>query len=243
MNSTISPEEVEKFSAIADQWWDPNGKFKPLHEFNPLRLTYIRNHIEAHFNTPLKDLKLLDIGCGGGLLSEPMARLGLQVTGVDASEKNIKTASVHAEKSNLNINYIASTAETLAIERPEYFDIILNMEVIEHVADTQLFIDSCLKMLKPNGIMVIATLNRTVKSYIFAIVGAEYILRWLPIGTHEWEKFLKPSEINNLCGNQAKRIDIKGANFNILNKTWSQSPDTDVNYMAVYEKNIQTTDC
>jgi 2-polyprenyl-6-hydroxyphenyl methylase/3-demethylubiquinone-9 3-methyltransferase len=236
MKTTISPNEVEKFSAIANEWWNPNGKFKPLHLFNPLRLSFIREHIEKHFDKPLSDLKLLDIGCGGGLLSEPMARLGFQVTGVDASEKNIKTALVHAEQSDLKINYLVNNAETLVQEHQEYFDIILNMEVIEHVADTQLFIDSCLKMLKPNGLMFIATLNRTVKSYLLAIIGAEYLLRWLPIGTHEWHKFLKPSEIHNLIGNNAQRIDLTGASFNLFNSTWSTSHDCDVNYLMVYKK-------
>jgi len=236
MNTTILPEEIEKFSKIADEWWDPNGKFKPLHQFNPLRLTYIRQHIEAHFQTPFQELSVLDIGCGGGLLSEPMARLGFQVTAVDASEKNIKTATIHAAQSDLKINYLATTAEDLSQEKTESFDIILNMEVIEHVANPQLFIDSCLKMLKPNGIMFVATLNRTLKSYAFAIVGAEYVLRWLPVGTHDWDKFLKPFEIDDLCEPTAKRIDLAGANFNIFNQTWTQSHDTSVNYMAIYQK-------
>lgn len=235
MTTTISPEEVKKFSAIADEWWDPNGKFKPLHQFNPLRLGYIRQQIEQKYQS-IQGVKLLDIGCGGGLLSEPMAKLGIQVTGVDASEKNIKTALTHAQNNNINIEYLTSTAEDLAIERPEYYDVILNMEVIEHVADTQLFMDSCLKMLKPNGIMIVATLNRTLKSYLFAIIGAEYVLRWLPVGTHQWEKFLKPQEIDALCHNKAQRIDLVGANFNPITQQWSQSSSVDVNYMMVFEK-------
>lgn len=236
MKTTISPNEIDKFSAIADEWWDPAGKFKPLHQFNPLRLGYIRNHIEQKFQS-IENIKLLDIGCGGGLLSEPMANLGAAVTGVDASERNIKTAMTHAEKSDLQIEYLVSTAETLAEKRPEYYDVILNMEVIEHVADTKLFMVSCLKMLKPGGIMVVATLNRTLKSYLFAIIGAEYVLRWLPIGTHQWDKFLKPHEIDSLCTHASNRIDIVGANFNPITQAWSQSDNVDINYMMVYEKN------
>lgn len=235
MKTTISPDEVEKFSRIADEWWDMNGKFKPLHAFNPLRLTYIRNHIEAKIGT-VKGIKLLDIGCGGGLLSEPMTRMGAVVTGADASEHNIKTATLHAEKNNLNIEYLATTAEDLANERPNYYDVILNMEVIEHVADTQLFIDSCFKMLKPQGIMIIATLNRTLKSYMFAIIGAEYILRWLPVGTHDWQKFITPNELNNLCQNHATLVHSAGASFNPISRQWSQTQDLTVNYMTVYEK-------
>jgi 2-polyprenyl-6-hydroxyphenyl methylase / 3-demethylubiquinone-9 3-methyltransferase len=236
MQTTISPDEVDKFSRIADEWWDINGKFKPLHLFNPLRLTYIRNQIEKHFGG-IHQIKLLDIGCGGGLLSEPLARIGAKVTGADASEKNIKTAMLHSEKNNLSIEYLVTTAESLAQERPAYYDVIINMEVIEHVADTQLFIDSCFKMLKPNGIMVIATLNRTLKSYLFAIIGAEYILRWLPVGTHDWQKFLTPDEIHALCHHHAKRLDIAGASFNPINQQWSKTNDLTVNYMTVYEKN------
>jgi 2-polyprenyl-6-hydroxyphenyl methylase/3-demethylubiquinone-9 3-methyltransferase len=236
MKTTILPDEIEKFSRIADEWWDLNGKFKPLHSFNPLRLNYIRNHIETKMGN-VNNIQLLDIGCGGGLLSEPMARMGANVTGADASEKNIKTAMIHAEKNHLNIEYLTTTAEALSAERPNFYDVILNMEVIEHVADTQLFIDSCFKMLKPNGIMVIATLNRTLKSYMFAIIGAEYVLRWLPIGTHDWQKFLKPSEINLLCQNHANRLDIAGASFNPVTGKWSQTNDLNVNYMCVYEKN------
>ena len=235
MKTTIAPDEIEKFSRIANEWWDLNGKFKPLHRFNPLRLNYIRDHIEAQIGT-VKDIKLLDIGCGGGLLSEPMTRMGAIVTGADASENNIKTASLHAEKNALNIEYLVTTAEDLSTLRPEYYDVILNMEVIEHVADTQLFIESCFKMLKPKGIMIIATLNRTLKSYMFAIIGAEYVLRWLPIGTHDWQKFLNPNEIDNLCKSFAQRLDIAGASFNPINQTWSKTTDVSVNYMCVYEK-------
>lgn len=236
MHTTILPEEVEKFSKIADQWWDLNGKFKPLHSFNPLRLNYIRSHIEAKMGT-VQNIKLLDIGCGGGLLCEPMTRMGAIVTGADASEKNIKTAMIHAEQNGLNIEYLTTTAEELSVQRPEFYDVILNMEVIEHVGDTQLFIDSCFKMLKPNGIMVIATLNRTLKSYMFAIIGAEYVLRWLPVGTHDWQKFLSPVQVNDLCKNHAIRTDIAGASFNPLSGKWSQTNDLSVNYLSVYEKN------
>jgi 2-polyprenyl-6-hydroxyphenyl methylase / 3-demethylubiquinone-9 3-methyltransferase len=235
MQTTISPDEVDKFSRIADEWWDINGKFKPLHLFNPLRLTYIRNQIENHLGS-VNHIKLLDIGCGGGLLSEPLARMGAMVTGADASENNIKTAMLHSKQNNLSIEYLVTTAESLALERPAYYDVILNMEVIEHVADTTLFIDSCFKMLKPNGIMIIATLNRTLKSYLFAIIGAEYVLRWLPIGTHDWQKFLTPDEIHTLCHHHAHRLDIAGASFNPINQQWSKTNDLNVNYMTVYEK-------
>lgn len=236
MKTTISPQEIDKFSRIADEWWDLNGKFKPLHAFNPIRLHYIRHHIEAKMNN-LNGLNVLDIGCGGGLLCEPMARLGVNVTGADASEKNIKTAMLHAEKSGLNIDYLVTSAEEVAVERPAFYDVILNMEVIEHVADTHLFIEACFKMLKPNGLMFIATLNRTLKSYLFGIIGAEYILRWLPVGTHDWKKFLTPTELHTLCTPYATLIHRAGASFNPIKQEWSQTNDLNINYMTVYEKN------
>ena len=196
--NTINKKEIEKFSKIAEEWWDTTGKFKPLHKFNPIRIDYIKQNIIKTFNLdskkrPLNKIKILDVGCGGGLLSEPMCRLGADVTGIDASEKNINVAKVHAKKNDLSIKYICSSPEKLNTDLK--YDVILNMEIIEHVEDVEFFLKSCSKLLKKGGIMFVATLNKTFKSYIFAIVGAEYILRWLPIGTHEWEKFVKPEEL------------------------------------------------
>ena len=194
--TTINKEEIQKFSDLAEEWWDVKGKFKPLHMFNPIRIEYIVKNIKQHFNINnnksnfLKNLNILDIGCGGGLISEPMSRLGGTVTGIDASEKNIKVAQLHAKKNNLNIRYLNKSPEQL--NEPEKFDVILNLEIIEHVENVNLYIDSCYKLLKKNGIMFTATLNRTLTSYVKAIIGAEYILRWLPIGTHDWNKFIKP---------------------------------------------------
>ena len=199
MNS-INSKEIEKFSKIAEEWWNPNGKFRPLHKFNPIRISYIKENIIETFKlnqkkTPLKKIKILDVGCGGGLLSEPMCRLGAEVTAIDASTKNINIAKLHAKENNLKIEYICTSPEKLKIKNK--FDVILNMEIVEHVEDVGFFLKSCSELLKKNGIMFVATLNKTLKSYIFAIVGAEYILRWLPIGTHEWEKFVKPDELIN----------------------------------------------
>ena len=197
--TTINKEEIQKFSNLADEWWDVKGKFKPLHMFNPIRIDYIFEKIKIHFNLKdqkenfLKGLKILDIGCGGGLISEPMARQGGLVTGIDASEKNIKVAGLHAKQSNLKINYLNKSPEKM--EEIENFDIILNLEIVEHVENVDLYIKSCQKLLKKNGLMFTATLNRTFTSYVKAIIGAEYILRWLPIGTHDWNKFIKPEEL------------------------------------------------
>ena len=196
--STINKKEIEKFSRIAEEWWDPTGKFKPLHKFNPIRISYIKEKIIDSFklensDKPLRKIRLLDIGCGGGLLSEPMYRLGAEVTGIDASEKNIQVAKLHAKKNNLKINYLTASPENLKIERK--FDVILNMEIIEHVEDIDIFLKSCSLLLKKGGIMFVATINKTLKSYLFAIIGAEYILRWLPIGTHEWDKFVDPNKL------------------------------------------------
>ena len=197
--SSVNKKEIEKFSKIAEEWWNPSGKFKPLHKFNPIRISYIKENIIKSFNLknnkniPLKKVKILDIGCGGGLLSEPMCRLGADVTGIDASIKNINVAKLHAKKNKLNINYLCATPENLKAKGK--FDVILNMEIVEHVENINFFLSSCSKLLKKNGIMFVATINKTLKSYLFAIVGAEYILRWLPIGTHEWEKFIKPEEL------------------------------------------------
>ena len=200
-NNTINKKEIEKFSKIAEEWWNPKGKFKPLHKFNPIRISYIKNNIISTFKLknkkkPLDQIKILDIGCGGGLLSEPMCRLGASVTGIDASQKNIKIAQLHAKKGNLKINYICTSPEKMNSNKK--FDVILNMEIIEHVEDINFFLESSASLLKKNGIMFVATLNKTLKSYIFAIIGAEYIMRWLPIGTHEWEKFVKPEELINI---------------------------------------------
>ncbi len=240
MNS-INYKEIEKFSKMAEEWWDPNGKFKPLHKFNPIRISYIKENIVETFklnkrNSPLQNIKILDIGCGGGLLSEPMCRLGADVTAIDASEKNISIAKIHSKKNNLKINYICASPEKLNIK--DKFDVILNMEIVEHVEDIDFFLKSCSKLLKKNGIMFVATLNKTLKSYIFAIVGAEYVLRWLPIGTHEWEKFVKPEElISTLKKNSLSMEKVDGMKFNILTDKWKISKDKSVNYIAKFIKN------
>ncbi len=236
MSTTINKEEIQKFSNLADQWWDVNGKFKPLHMFNPIRIEYITNNIKKHYGIKkdkdnyLNGLNILDIGCGGGLISEPMSRLGANVTGIDASEKNVKIAKLHAKKNELKINYLNNTPENL--KDFEKFDIILNLEIIEHVNDVNLYIKSCHKLLKKNGIMFTATLNRSMMSYIKAIIGAEYILRWLPIGTHDWNKFIKPEELENLLSKvNFSTLDIKGFEFKPLSKKWILSNDLSVNYI------------
>ena len=240
---SIDPEEVEKFSAMAEAWWDPEGNFKPLHKFNPVRLEFLRDRLADLNGTdplsdqPLKGLKILDIGCGGGLLCEPLTRLGAQMTGVDASEKNIKIASLHAKEMGLKIDYRHSSAEELAAAGEE-FDAVLNMEVVEHVADVESFLEACAALVKPGGVMVLATLNRTAKSYALAIVGAEYILRWLPRGTHDWRKFLKPSEVAGVLRPTGLEVkEVSGVAYNPLNDSWRLAPrDTDVNYMMVFVK-------
>ena len=239
--TTINKEEIQKFSNLANEWWDVKGKFKPLHMFNPVRIEYITQMIRKYFEisdkeiNPFKKLKILDIGCGGGLISEPMARLGAKVTGIDASEKNIKVAKIHSKENNLEINYLNSSPEMLK-EREE-FDIILNLEIIEHVEDVQLYINSCSKLLKKNGLMFTATLNRTITSYIKAIIGAEYILRWLPIGTHDWNKFIRPEELEEkLSTENFKTIEVKGLVFNPLNNKWKKSNNLSVNYIICSSK-------
>ena len=240
MNS-INKKEIEKFSKIAKEWWNPKGKFKPLHNFNPIRIKYIKDNIIEDFNIktsskPFKNIKILDIGCGGGLLSEPMCRLGANVVGIDASKKNIEVAKFHAKKSGLKIDYKIASPEKLKTNIK--FDVILNMEIVEHVEDINFFIKESSKLLKKNGIMFIATLNKTLKSYAFAVIGAEYILKWLPIGTHEWEKFVKPDDLINISKNNnliLKKLD--GMKFNILNDSWKVSDDTSVNYIAKFSKN------
>lgn len=240
--STIDAAEVARFSALAAEWWNPHGKFGVLHKFNPVRLRFIRDHAVRHFRrddkaiAPFEGLRLLDIGCGGGLLSEPMARMGFSVVGADASEKNIRTAATHAREQGLDIDYRATSAEALAATG-ERFDVILNMEVVEHVADLDLFLSSCAAMLRPGGIMFVATLNRTMKSWALAIVGAEYILGWIPQGTHDWNKFIKPMELDTALG----RAGLNGRHetgvmYNPLSGQWMLSPDTDVNYMLVATK-------
>ena len=234
--SSVNKKEIEKFSKMAAEWWDPEGKFKPLHKFNPIRIKYIKDNIIYSFKLkskeqPLQKINILDIGCGGGLLSEPMARLGANVTGIDASDKNIKIAKLHAKKNKLNINYYCSSPEKLRTKKK--FDVILNMEIIEHVEDINFFVKSCSKLLKKNGLMFVATLNKTLKSYVFAIIGAEYVLRWLPIGTHDWEKFVKPADLKNILSKNNLKIEkIDGMNFNIFKDEWSISKDTSINYIA-----------
>ncbi len=234
--TTINKEEIQKFSNLANEWWDVNGKFKPLHMFNPTRISYITEKIKYHFNTNnnktnfLKGLEILDIGCGGGLISEPMTRLGGNVTGIDASEKNIKIAKLHAKNNNLKINYINKSPEQLS--ETKKFDIILNLEVVEHVDNLKLYLKSCSKLLKKDGLMFTATLNRTFTSYVKAIIGAEYILRWLPIGTHDWNKFIKPEELEKeLNIENLKTLDVKGLQFNPITKKWRRSENLSVNYI------------
>ena len=235
MNS-INKKEIEKFSKMAAEWWDPSGKFKPLHKFNPIRIKYIKENIVSSFKLnakqkPLDKINILDIGCGGGLLSEPMTRLGADVTGIDASSKNINIAKLHAKRNKLKINYLCSSPEKLKIKKK--FDVILNMEIIEHVEDIDFFINSCSKLLKKNGLMFVATLNKTLKSYMFAIIGAEYVLRWLPIGTHDWEKFVRPEDLKKILSkNNLKLEKLDGMNFNIIKDEWSMSSDTSINYIV-----------
>ena len=237
--SSINPDEVAKFAAMAAQWWDPTGPFKPLHKFNPVRLAYLRRKIDAHFGLseeaalPFKDLRLLDIGCGGGLLAEPMARLGATVTGIDATAKNIAVASVHAEQSDLDIAYRCATAEQLVAEGAQ-FDVVLTMEVVEHVADPGPFIADCSRLLAPGGICFAATLNRTAKSFAMAIVGAEYVLRWLPRGTHSWSKFVKPSELARWFRESGLDLEeLSGVGYNPLSDSFALTRDVGVNYMMV----------
>lgn len=244
---TLDPAEVEKFSRLAEEWWDPRGKFAVLHVFNPVRLDYIREQVCARLardpcaRRPFDGLRFLDIGCGGGLLSEPMARLGAAVTGADPSEKNIRTARVHRDEQALDIDYRVATAEDLAAAG-EHFDVILNMEVIEHVSDPQAFLRICAGMLKPGGLMFIATLNRTLKSFGLAIIGAEYVLGWLPRGTHQWEKFITPEELKSwMAATALEPVDDTGVTYNPLAGTWRRARDMDVNYMIVGQQAIKSS--
>jgi len=238
--STINKKEIEKFSKIAADWWDPNGKFKPLHKFNPTRIKYIKENIIKHFNLkmtnkPLRNIKILDIGCGGGLLAEPMCKLGATVTGIDASKKNIKVAKFHAKKNKLLINYSCSSPEKINVTKK--FDVILNMEIVEHVDDLSFFINKSSNLLKKNGLMFVATLNKTLKSYLFAIVAAEYILKWLPIGTHDWEKFVKPENLIKLAKNSNLELKtLDGVKLNPIKNKWNISKDISVNYIAKFKK-------
>ena len=239
-SNTINKLEIAKFSKIATEWWSPNGKFKPLHKFNPIRIKYLKENIIEHFklkqtNSPLKGLNILDIGCGGGLLSEPITRLGAKVTAIDASKKNIQVAKFHAKKNNLKINYLCSSPEKLNLNKK--FDVVLNMEIVEHVEDLNFFIKKSSNLLKKNGLMFIATLNKTFKSYMFAIIGAEYVLRWLPIGTHDWEKFVRPDNLVSLAINSNLKLKkLSGMNFNPIVDKWSLSNDKSVNYIAKFKK-------
>ena len=243
MSTTIDAAEVAKFEAMAAEWWDPNGKFKPLHQMNPCRLHYITSQISAEFDRnltqphPFAGLRILDIGCGGGLLSEPMARLGATVVGADAAERNIPVAQVHAEQSGLTIDYRNTTAEALA-EAGEQFDIVLNMEVVEHVADPLAYLTACQHLLKPGGLMICSTLNRNAKSFAMAIVGAEWVMRWLPKGTHDWQKFITPEELYDLIRRAGLTpVDRKGMVFNPVSWSWSLSDrDLSVNYVTASVK-------
>ena len=239
--SSVNKKEIEKFSKIAEEWWNPSGKFKPLHKFNPIRISYIKDNIISSFKLknkkkPLNKVKILDIGSGGGLLSEPMSRLGANVVGIDASDKNIKVAKLHAKKNDLDIKYICTSPEKF--KNQSKFDVILNMEIIEHVEDVDFFLKSCSRLLRKGGIMFVATLNKTLKSYLFAIIGAEYVLRWLPIGTHSWEKFVNPNDlINVLKKNNLNLEKLDGVKFNLIKDKWTLSSDKSINYIAKFIKN------
>ncbi len=237
--TTALPEEVAKFSAIADEWWDPQGKFKPLHKFNPERIRFVRDRMATHFARALsgpaafQGLRLLDIGCGGGLIAEPLARLGFSVTGIDASDKNIGVAKLHAEKSSLEIRYDCKTPEQL-LEIPQRYDVVLALEVVEHVADVDVFLHAAGQLVAPGGALIAATLNRTLKSLAMAKIGAEYVLRWLPIGTHDWRKFVRPSEL--AAGVRSAGLvvqDLKGMSYDMFRDRWLISDDLDVNYMML----------
>lgn len=240
--STVDKIEVEKFSKLAEDWWNPNGKFKPLHIFNPARIKFIKEKLISHFSLnaesqkPLKELNILDIGCGGGLLCEPLSRLGASVTGIDASENNINAAKLHAKEMGLDIKYLHCSPENLSIKTK--FDIVLNMEVVEHVADVNLFIKNCSMLIKKEGLMFVATINQNLKSYLFAILGAEYVMRWLPIGTHDWGKFLSPQDLEDIAIKNSFSIEgLIGMKFNVFLNKWKKTNDTSVNYIATFLKN------
>ena len=240
---TVDAAEVAKFANMAEEWWDPDGKFRPLHKFNPVRLRFLRDRMADHFgrdiatDRPFAGLSVVDIGCGGGLLTEPMARLGATVTGIDATERNVDIARVHAAGMGLDIEYLFTTAGAFAAEKRQ-FDAVLNMEVVEHVADRDAFLADCARLLRPGGLMFLATLNRTPKSYLFAILGAEYVLRWLPRGTHDWRRFVKPSELAaGLRANGLALRELTGVTYDPMHDRWALTPgDLGVNYIAVAER-------
>ena len=240
--TTINKREIEKFSKLAKEWWNPNGKFKPLHQFNPARIKFIKQKLISYFKInsgslkPLNKLNILDIGCGGGLLCEPLKRLGGNMTGIDASKNNIEVAKLHAKEMGLKIEYIHSSPENLKLKKK--FDVILNMEVIEHVSNVDFFIEKCSSLINKDGIMFVATINRNLKSYLFAIVGAEYILRWLPIGTHDWDKFLTPNELEEITKKKNfTSDDVVGMKFDPFSRKWTKSGDISVNYISTFFKN------
>jgi 2-polyprenyl-6-hydroxyphenyl methylase / 3-demethylubiquinone-9 3-methyltransferase len=240
--TTIDKTEIEKFSKLAKDWWNPSGKFRPLHDFNPARVEFIKEKLISYLcldpnnEKPLKKLKILDIGCGGGLLCEPLSKLGASMTGIDASSDNIEAAKLHSKEMNLDINYINCPPESLNLKKE--FDVILNMEVIEHVQNVGLFIEICSKLIRKNGMMFVATINKNLKSYLFAILGAEYILKWLPIGTHDWNKFLTPQDLEIIASkNNFITDEIVGMKFNLLSKKWSKTSDASVNYISTFLKN------
>jgi 2-polyprenyl-6-hydroxyphenyl methylase / 3-demethylubiquinone-9 3-methyltransferase len=237
--TTVNDAEIAKFTAMAEQWWDPKGKFRPLHKFNPVRLAYIRDNMVRHFGRdpssirPFEGLRVLDVGCGGGLLCEPLTRLGATVTGIDAAERNIAIASIHAEQSGFEIDYRATTSEAL-VAAGESFDVVLNMEVVEHVDNVPLYMKSCADLVVPGGLMFTATLNRTARAMAFAVIGAEYVLRWLPRGTHDWSKFLTPEEINaQIRRNGLTVTDQTGVVYHPLADEWRLSRDMAINYMVL----------
>ena len=240
--TTVDKKEIEKFSKLAEDWWNPNGKFKPLHLFNPARIKFIKEKLIFHFklnqsnSLPLGGLKILDIGCGGGLLCEPLSRLGAEITGIDASNNNIEIAKLHSKEMNLNIKYIQSTPENLNFKNK--FDVILNMEIVEHVSNIDLFIQNCSTLIKKNGIMFVATINKNLKSYLYAILGAEYILRWLPFATHDWDKFLTPQELEIIAiRNNFTTDEVVGMKFNLFKKKWHKTTDASVNYISTFLMN------
>ena len=241
-NSTVDADEIARFAALADEWWDPSGSFQPLHKFNPVRLQFIRDRLAAHHRrnplgpTPLEGLQILDVGCGGGLTCEPLCRLGATVTGIDASDKNIGVARNHAERVGLEIDYRHGAAENLAVEG-RLFDAVLSLEVVEHVAEVETFVAACCRMVRPGGFAIFATLNRTAKSFTFAIIGAEYLLRWLPRGTHDWRRFIRPSELARHVRDSGVRvIEVTGVSYDIMNDQWRLARDVSANYMLVAEK-------
>jgi 2-polyprenyl-6-hydroxyphenyl methylase/3-demethylubiquinone-9 3-methyltransferase len=240
--TTINAAEVAKFTAMAEEWWSPNGKFKPIHKFNPVRLGYIRQHLLSHYGRdgtlirPFEGLRILDVGCGGGLLCEPLARLGASVTGIDAAERNIAIAKLHAEQSGIDVDYRATTSEALVAEGAR-FDMVLNMEVVEHVDNVPLYMKSCADLVAPGGMMLTATINRTARAYALAVFGAEYVLGWLPRGTHDWKKFLTPEEIRTLITRNGLRVtDETGVVYHPIGDEWRRSRDMGVNYMILAER-------